>query len=111
MKKPPLAALLNAIPLGLGYLYLGRHGRFAFTFYLGLTAPLIGVVLGPVIIDGVLAQMSDCHGGFSEVCPRAAWDYTWMILGWAFPSMMIAVFSAWNAYKIATPKDATGSSA
>lgn len=43
MKKPWLAALLNFIPLGFGYLYLGRLGRW---FALSLAGGIVAAVAG-----------------------------------------------------------------
>jgi hypothetical protein len=71
MKRPWLAALLNAwpLPLGVGYLYLRRWGRFIVSFLglqiAGMTAVLIvfgsdvlnlftGAVWIAVIVDGYL---------------------------------------------------------
>ncbi len=75
MKRPWLAALLNAwpLPLGVGYLYLRRWGRFAVSFaglqIVGMTAVLMlfgsdilnlftGAIWIGVIVDGYLVARS-----------------------------------------------------
>jgi len=75
MKRPWLAALLNAwpLPLGVGYLYLRRWGRFAVSFVglqiAGMTAVLMlfgsdvlnlftAAVWIAVVVDGYLVARS-----------------------------------------------------
>jgi hypothetical protein len=41
MKSPTVAAALNVIPLGFGYLYLGEDTRFGLTFAVGLILILL----------------------------------------------------------------------
>ena len=103
MKKPWLAALLGLIPFGLVYLYLGRTTMFLYVLFLGLASPLIGLLLGSVIIDGVLAttfdggfNADDCVGPFSQHCPRPTWAYVPIGLGWVLPSLIVGIVSAWH---------------
>ena len=97
MKKPWLAGLLNVVPLGLGYLYLGHYGMFVGTLLLGVAALFSGIIVGPVIIDGLLAGVEKCISGFSNGCPRPAWAYAMMFSGWAFIPLLIALFTALGA--------------
>ena len=97
MKKPWLAALLNVVPLGLGYLYVGHTGMFIGTLFLGIGALFTGIIIGPVIIDGALSGVEECLAGFSDGCPRPSWAYAAIIVGWAFPPLLISLFTALGA--------------
>ena len=98
MKKPWLAAVLSLVPLGLGYLYLGRVTMFAYVFFLGVASPLVGFLLGSVIVDGVLATVvDDCVGPFSKDCPRPGWAYVPIGLGWVTPPLLVGALTAWYA--------------
>ena len=55
MKKPWLTALLNVVPLGFGYIYLERDGRFYVAFPVGICATL-GLLVDP-IVAGVWALL------------------------------------------------------
>ena len=99
MKKPWLAAALNIVPLGLGYWYLGAHKKFLWTLLLGIAAPFIGVTIGPVIVDGVVASFaSECGAVFSPACPRPWWAYVLMMFGLVLPSLLIASLTARGAH-------------
>ena len=56
MKNPMLAAALNGVPLGLGYLYLGRPIGWAVTCFLGL---VLGFASLLVAADFAFAASSD----------------------------------------------------
>jgi len=93
-------------PLGFGYLYLGHFGKFAGTFLWGVAAIFIGLVLGPVIVDGVLADLDDCPGAFSPSCPRPVWAYAAMIFAWALPLLLISVVTVRGAHRRAAAGNA-----
>ncbi len=108
MKKPWLAAALNLVPLGLGYWYLGAWTKFLRTLLLGIAAPFMGVIIGPVIVDGVSASIaSECGAVFSPACPRPWWAYVLMILGLALPSLLIAGLTARGAHRRALARNVT----
>ncbi|HAL46551.1 MAG TPA: hypothetical protein DCP37_02230 [Dehalococcoidia bacterium] len=49
MRSTTVAAAMNVVPIGLGYLYLKEYSRFAFTFFGGVTGLFTAVVLtGPL---------------------------------------------------------------
>ena len=106
MKNAWVAALLNIIPLGPGYFYLGHYGTFGYIFFLGVLAPFAGFLLGPVIIDGVLSSsyVMDCRGGFSDTCVRPFWVIALVYLGVIFPSGVISVSTGWSAYRRVKPR-------
>ena len=106
MKNAWVAALLNIIPLGPGYFYLGHYGAFGYTLFLGVLAPFAGFLLGPVIIDGVLSSsyVMDCRGSFSDTCVRPFWVIALVYLGAMFPSLVISVSTGWSAYRRVKPK-------
>ena len=107
MKKPWLAALLNVIPLGAGYLYLGAWTRFVQTLLLGISTPFIGIFLGPVILDSVVAGLaSECGSTFSPACPRPWWAYLVIMLGLALPPVLLAWLTARGAYGRAVSQNA-----
>jgi len=106
MKNAWVAALLNIIPLGPGYFYLGHYGTFGYILFLGVLAPFAGFLLGPVIIDGVLSSsyVMDCRGGFSDTCVRPFWVIALVYLGAIFPSGVISVSTGWSAYRRVKPR-------
>ena len=53
MKNPTLAATMNIIPLGFGYLYLKEYSRFALTFFGGVTSIFSAVVLIAILSIGM----------------------------------------------------------
>ena len=86
MKKPWLAALLNVIPLGFGYIYLGRWGRFFLTF--------IGFPIA-FFLDAVLVSVGFGGGG-----PPSGWDQLLpLILLFLLPAL-VAAFTARDAWRI-----------
>ena len=121
MKNPWLAAGLNLLPFGFGYFYLRQPGIFVRTIFFWIAMPFIGAVVGPVVIDGVLAGVPDCgrlgagvvveegfenvrveyfaaHApAFSEECPRPTYAVIGLFGGWAFPAVLLAIFTAWGA--------------
>ena len=124
MKNPWLAAGLNLLPFGFGYFYLRQPGIFVRTIFFWIAMPFIGALVGPVVIDGVLAGVPDCGrlgagiivvegaGGledarveyfsahspaFSEECPRPTYAVIGLFVGWAFPAVLLAIFTAWGA--------------
>ena len=63
MNKPWLAALLNVIPLGIGYIYLRRWKRFVATFVGGLIAAYAGLFLAVESIEDCIGLVSSPCGG------------------------------------------------
>ena len=106
MKRPRLAALLNIIPFGPGYLYLGSVGMFAYVLLLWIGSPFAGFFSGSVVADGAAAAVNHCGGGFSDDCTRPAWAYVLGVIGWAIPFVLVAGFSARDAYRRAVAKNA-----
>lgn len=94
MKRIPwLAALLNIIPLpvGLGYLYLGRPGHFARAFLGTIAASVLGLVL-----TAILAFTALFIGGVND--DRA---YIAIYVFASTPLLLRAWFTAKNAYILA----------
>jgi len=98
-KQPWVAAFLNIIPAGLGYLYVGRVRRFALTLVITLVAAAIG--LGMIVPLGV-------HLAFPAPCPSAwcvqASGYVakWVLIfaGAASPLVVVSVLTALDAYRL-----------
>ena len=60
----------------------------------------MGVTIGLVIVDGVVASFaSECGAVFSPACPRPWWAYVLMLLGLALPSLLIAWLTARGAHR------------
>ena len=53
MKNPTVAATMNVIPLGFGYLYLKEYSRFALTFFGGVTSIFSALVIIVVLSVGM----------------------------------------------------------
>ncbi|MCH8309337.1 MAG: hypothetical protein IIB17_02425 [Chloroflexi bacterium] len=53
MKNPAIAATMNIIPLGFGYLYLKEYSRFALTFFGGVTSTFSAVALIAILSIGL----------------------------------------------------------
>ena len=53
MKNPTIAATMNIIPLGFGYLYLKEYSRFALTFFGGVTSTFSAVALIAILSIGL----------------------------------------------------------
>ena len=105
MKKPWLAALLNVVPLGAGYLYLGARTKSVLTLLLGISSPFIGFFLGPVILDSVVAWLaSECSSTFSPTCPRPWWAWLVIMLIWALPPVLLAWLTARGYEKVGRRK-------
>ncbi len=105
VKRPGLAALLNVVPFGIGYLYLGSIGMFAYVLLLAIAAPFAGFLAGSVFLDGAAAAVNHCGSGFSEDCTRPAWAWVLVIVGWALPFGLIASFSARDAHRRAVAEN------
>ena len=113
MKNPRLAASLNLVPLGFGYLYLGHPWVFAATFVGGIGAVLVGFLLGPVAIDWLLMLLfAECGYTFSVWCPgeRPMWSSIVLVLVWSAPPALVAVLTTWNALIRATAINAAAGS-
>ena len=98
MKKPWLAAMLNVIPvpMGLGYVYLGRPHRFLVNFLSALVAAFLGLVAL------VLAALSCMFGG----CDPSGAESLAISLGIFGPIVVVALFFAWDAYRTALEHNA-----
>lgn len=90
MKYAWLAALLNIFPypLGFGYLYLGRPGRFTLAFNAGLVAGVIGFV------GGLLSAFAS--GSALEMVVAMAWAV-----------VVVGMFTAWDGWRLAVAHNAT----
>ena len=53
MKNTTLAATMNIIPLGFGYLYLKEYSRFALTFFGGVTSIFSALVMMAILSVGM----------------------------------------------------------
>jgi hypothetical protein len=53
MKSPTVAATMNVIPLGFGYLYLKEYSRFALTFFGGVTSIFSALVMMAILSIGM----------------------------------------------------------
>ena len=99
MKNPLTATLLNLLPFGFGYLYMEQHGIFFRTLLAGIAMPFIGVLIGPVIIDGLLPVLANCGLTFTEACPRPMWAAISLFGGWCLPSALLAIFTGLGVRK------------
>ena len=88
MKNPWLAALLNVIPLGFGYLYIRRYPRFWATFFVGAVASLVGVLLGFLIL--LPCMEGPCSGARITLS---------LIVLFSF-SGVVAALTAWDVWHI-----------
>jgi hypothetical protein len=61
MKNPILAATLNLIPLGFGYLYLKEYSRFALTIFGGV-ASIFLVLLVMMELTYMICGWDPCRG-------------------------------------------------
>ena len=91
MKKPWLTATLNVlpIPVGFGYLYIGRPRRFVATFFTALLAVYIGLMF----MVGAAFACWDCS-------PSALAVFGVVVAGMA-PISLLTLFTARNAYRVA----------
>ena len=53
MKNTTLAATMNIVPLGFGYLYLKEYSRFVLTFFGGVTSIFSALVMMAVLSVGM----------------------------------------------------------
>ena len=88
MKKPWLAALLNVIPLGPGYLYLGRGGRCIANFVGALILGALGLVM--LLVFGC---------GFGEEC--GAGQITAILAAAWVPMLLLVLYSVWDGWRLA----------
>jgi hypothetical protein len=90
MKDPGIAAGLNLVPIGLGYIYLGRWWRVCLA--------LIGAVLAGVA-NGAAALMLglSCIGG-SCAGPSGGE----VVLMFGAPWLVLALLESWDAWRIAS---------
>ena len=89
-RKHWLAALLNVVPLGFGYLYVRRPKRFTATLLIGPLAVFAGMFFAIWYLFG------QCFGGG---CSGEESSNAVLIL-FSLPSLVTAV-TAWNAWRIA----------
>ncbi|MCI0439813.1 MAG: hypothetical protein L0177_11885 [Chloroflexi bacterium] len=96
-KSPGLAALLNAlpIPLGFGYYYLGLKRRFVFALIVGCFTTALGVILG-LLVTAIFAFRHAFGGGE----PPELWRLIAFGIG-AIPVLLVAAVSAWDAWRLA----------
>ena len=110
MKNARLAAILNLIPFGYGYLYLGSYWTFGATFIAGVCTFLMGFVLGPVAIDWLLMTVfAKCGYTFAIWCPgeRPIWSSIIILIVWLVPPITLLLITAKNAFNKAMSSNAT----
>jgi len=101
VKNARLAAILNLIPFGYGYLYLGNYWTFGATFLAGICTFLMGFVLGPVAIDWLLMTLfAKCGYTFAIWCPgeRPIWSSIIILIVWLVPPIILLLITAKNAF-------------
>ena len=91
MKKPWLAALLNVVPLplGFGYLYLGRLRRFIIGFLVGVLA-MLGFAAAAITAAIWALSCVDCEGAAIALA----------VAGGLF-FLLLVLFTAWDAWGLA----------
>ena len=94
MKEPWLAAVLNAIPFGWGYLYLGRRGRFVLTFFVGAPGAFVA---GFIMAFWSTYALFSCQYGD----PCTTGQQSFALLLWSSPMVLLAAFTARDAYRLA----------
>ena len=106
MKNKSVATVLNFIPLGLGYIYLGMRRRFVKVVLIGIACPFIGVVLA-VILDGIIPSILNVSGltecDFNHwylKCPRPSWVLIVMIVGLMLPSAILSIITIKHIRKL-----------
>ena len=110
MKHARLAAILNLIPFGYGYLYLGNYWTFGATFLAGVCTFLMGFVLGPVAIDWLLMSLfAKCGYTFAIWCPgeRPIWSSIIILTVWLVPPTILLLITARNAFNKAISLNTT----
>ena len=73
-KNPWIAAILNIIIAGLGYIYVGRRKNFGYLLIIGQVLILANIMVNPtaqntaieplVIIGGILWELAFAYDGF-----------------------------------------------
>jgi len=98
MKRPWLAALLNVfpVPMGLGYLYMGRPGRFGLAF-LG-TVGASGAGIGLLVL-AIFTAIADSDSAANTLPIRA--PVPLLLILAPVPLLLLAGLTAWNAYSLA----------
>ena len=91
LKKPWLAALLNLIPLGLGYLYVGLPDRFAANLLGGLAVLLLILGTG---VAAISCGITDCPNTTER-------NLLILLLGALLLLPLICLFTAWDAWRLA----------
>ena len=100
MKKPMLAALLNLIPLGIGYIYVRRWKRFVATFIVGTIAGFAGLFFAVWLLFGRCFEFdfSDCSSGTYRLA---------LIVFLSLPGA-VAAFTSQDAWRIARGETSLG---
>ena len=96
LKEPVVAGVLNLVPGGMGYLYLGRWRRFGATFLTAFVAFLVLV--------GALGSALNCwYETFGEVICSEEEETTILILGGIslFVLLLLVVFTVRDAERLA----------
>jgi len=99
-KRPWLAALLNVVPLpiGLGYLYLGHHGRFARSLLISLG---IGILAFGLFFMVVSAIATGCLDDSGAACSRRGGLVAVSVAG-GLPFALKGLISAAHGWRLAT---------
>ena len=93
--SPVGAAILNLVPLGFGYLYLGRPKRFLIT---ALVAAILGVLTLAVV---VMVAFSACfvEDGRGRGCSGAEVIALWLVVPLVL--LLLALFTVRDALRLA----------
>lgn len=95
-KQPWLAVLLNTLPVGFGYLYLLRLVRFGMALLGGTAAVMGGLLIYYLLTFSYYATCSPCE------------IYVEFLAGGvgALPGLLVAGFTAWDAWRLALAHNA-----
>ena len=106
MKNKTLATLLNLLPFGFGYMYLGMNRKFLKVALIGIACPFIGVVLA-VYLDAVMpwvlnvSGLTECDFNYwYSKCQRPSWVMILMLVGLILPSVILSINSMKKIRKI-----------
>jgi len=96
MKNKSVATVLNFIPLGLGYIYLGMRRRFVKVVLIGI-ACLDGII--PSILNVTGLTQCDFNHWYLK-CPRPFWVLIVMIVGLMLPSAILSIITIKHIRKL-----------